>query len=352
MPLSASAGAPEAAVPRHHVVPQLMLRRFADPSGRIVMADRDPPHRKVRTTVRTAAAENGFYKIDTDDVAPSHRHGHDPELVEKALSGVEGDAAGPLADLIEGRFPSLEDRYRIAMLVALQAVRGQGFRDEMERLATLTAKTHLGATVTDDTIRQWLADQDSPAGPDHVASFRDEMLRDDGWSLEMSHAFAVQESLRFGIDVIQPRLYFAAWEIWTFGSDVLLTCDAPVAPWSPPRPNGLPVGIADAQHVYLPLDRKTVLVVTDRPQDTVADRAVAQTSHALASRVNRAVASGAHRWIYHHPDDRPLDGLRIGPRQAWTTENVSSHHDGGTVIVRGMYVKRPVAAPRDDDTAT
>jgi hypothetical protein len=330
-------------VPRHHVVPQLMLRRFADDAERIVMADRDPPHRTVTTKVRTAAAENGFYRIDADDVADGHRDGHDPELVEKALSGVEGAAAGPLVDLIAGRFPSLEDRYRIALLVALQAVRGQGFRDEMERIATLAARTHLQATVTDDRIRGWLADKGQPVGPDDVEAFREEMLRDDGWSLRMSHSYAVQESLRFGMEVIQPRLYFSAWEVWTFDGPVLLTSDAPVAPWSPPRPDGLPVGIADAQHVYLPMDRSTVLVVTDRPQDLTEDRAVRQTSPALAGRVNRAVASGAHRWLYHHPDDRPLDGLRVGPRQRWMTEQAVRDHDSdGTVTVRGMYVRRPV----------
>lgn len=337
-------------MPRHHVVPQLVLRRFADETERIVMADRDPPHRTVMTKVRTAAAENGFYRIETDDVADGHREGQDPELVEKALSGVEGAAAGPLAGLIEGRFPSLEDRFRIALLVALQAVRGQGFRDEMERVATLAARTHLRATVTDGKIRGWLADMSQPAGPEDVEAFREEMLRDDGWSLRMPHPTAVQESLRFGVEVIQPRLYFSAWEVWTFDGPVLLTSDAPVAPWSPPRPDGLPVGIADAQHVYLTLDRRTVLVVTDRPQDLTPDRAVRQTSPALAGRINRSVASGAHRWLYHHPDDRPLDGLRVGPRQRWTTEQAVLDDDG-TVAVRGMYVRRPVP-PSGDKAGT
>jgi hypothetical protein len=80
----------------------------------------------------------------------------------------------------------------------------------------------------------------------------------------------------------------------------------------------------------------------------VADRKVRQTSTALAARVNRAVASGAHRWIYHHSDDRPLDGLRVGPRQRWTTEQAITHVDAdGTVTARGMYVRRPVLPPGD-----
>lgn len=79
--------------------------------------------------------------------------------------------------------------------------------------------------------------------------------------------------------------------------------------------------------------------------------AVAQTSRALAARINRAVATGTHLWLYHHPDDRPLDGLRVGPRQRWTTEQATRDDDGrGTVRARGLYVKRPVppvALPSD-----
>lgn len=42
------------------MVPQMLLRRFADANERIVMVRRDPPHERVVTTVRTAAAETGF----------------------------------------------------------------------------------------------------------------------------------------------------------------------------------------------------------------------------------------------------------------------------------------------------
>jgi hypothetical protein len=330
-------------VPRHHVVPQMLLRRFADPRERLVMVDRDPPHRAVTTTVRTAAAENGFYRISTDEIEEGHRDGHDPEAVEKALAGVEGVVRPLLADLARGRFPGLEDRFRISFFMGLQATRGQGFRDEMERMATLAARSHLAGTVTADRIRGWLREDGRPNGPAEVREFAREMLRDDGWSLRMSHGQSVQESLRFGVDVIAPRIYFCAWEVWQFRADVLLTSDAPVAVWSPPRRDGLPVGIADAREVYLPLDRRTALVVTRKPQDTVADRTVAaRTSRAV--RINTAVAQNAHRWIYHHPEGSPLTRIQIGPRMRWVEEPVSAAVDAdGTMRLRGMYVKRAVA---------
>lgn len=51
----------------------MLLRPFADVEERIVMVGRDAPHKVVPTSVGTAAAEVGFYRIDTEDVASNHR---------------------------------------------------------------------------------------------------------------------------------------------------------------------------------------------------------------------------------------------------------------------------------------
>ena len=82
----------------------------------LVMADRDLTYRTVPTTVRTAAAETGFYRIGP---TTSGREGHDPEAVEKALSGVEGLLPARSRTWSTGVGPSLEDRFRIALLVAI-----------------------------------------------------------------------------------------------------------------------------------------------------------------------------------------------------------------------------------------
>ena len=56
-------------VPRHHLVPQMLLRPFADDNQKLVMVSRDDPGQVTLTRVRTACAEVGFYTIPTDDVA-------------------------------------------------------------------------------------------------------------------------------------------------------------------------------------------------------------------------------------------------------------------------------------------
>jgi hypothetical protein len=329
-------------VTRHHLVPQTYLRRFADGNGRIVMVGRDHPHQHVQTTVKTAVAANDFYRIDTADVADEFRDGHDPEMVEKALAGIE-DVTTPLFDaLVAGRFPDWEDRYRIAAFTALQHARGAGYRADMNRLGTLAMRTHLDATVSHDRVRDWLSEQGRPASDSDVAVFLDELLGERGPRLELSQAYAVQQSLRQAMELVLPRLYFASWQLFRFERPVLVTSDAPVVPWSPPRPDGLPVGVMDAAVVYLPLDRQTLLAVTDRSCDEVAD-VVLDGDAELAGRVNALVCDAAERWVLHHPDDSVAPLLPLPPRGQIVEETVGRTEDqDGAVRVQKRYVRRAV----------
>lgn len=329
-------------MPRHHVVPQMLLRRFADADGRLVMVGRNPPHRVVPTTVRTAAAVTDYYRIETDDVDPDHREGHDPEAVEKVLAGLEGEAAPMLDGLAAGRPTTVRARFQISFFIAMQHVRVPAFRADLDRLGTLLMRAELEGRLDEDRVGVFLRERGSPNGPDDVRGFLERAVGDDGPTLRMSQPHAVQASIRHGLDTVMPALFSRAWTVLRFDHPVLLIGDAPVAAWSPPRRDGLPVGIADAREVYLPLDRRTALVVTGRPAGSTPDRYVVGARNARAARINRAVADGADRWVFHHPDDRPMDHVRLGPPARWerdVTEVVVEEADA-TVRVRGMHVKR------------
>lgn len=329
-------------VRRHHLVPQMVMKRFADDDGRLVMVGREPPHRVVKSAVKTAAAEAGFYRIETDDVAESHRAGHDPELVEDALAGVETVVAPLLDALIDGRFPSLEDRYRLSLFVALQWGRGWRLREDIDRVATLLMRNDLAATWTVPAVRERLAGLGLPSGPEDAAAFADQAFGEDGPTLRLDQAHMVQQTLRFAVESVLPLVYFRAWRVVRFDRPVLLTSDAPVASWSPASRHGLPVGIGNARETYMPLNRRTVLVVTGRSLDDRPDRLVETRRLARAARVNAVVAGGAHRWLFHHPDDSPMVRLALGPPERWQEEvtDVTPQEDG-TARVRGMFVRRP-----------
>jgi hypothetical protein len=59
--------------------------------------------------------------------------------------------------------------------------------------------------------------------------------------------------------------------------------------------------------------------------------------------VNAQVATQAHRWIVHHPDDRPLEDIVVGPRTAWGDELVSVEEDGRTRRELWIHRRLPVS---------
>ncbi len=131
-------------MPRHHLVPQMLLRRFADEEDQLSVVQREPPHSSHLSMVRKACNEVGFYELPTADIAESHQAGHDPEQVEKTLSEIEGESAPMLDRLVRDGFPlPVEHRYRLSMLVALQASRGRRFRQDVNDVATIRAKQSL-----------------------------------------------------------------------------------------------------------------------------------------------------------------------------------------------------------------
>jgi Protein of unknown function (DUF4238) len=159
---------------RHHIVPQLLLRRFADTDERIAMVARENPSGVVHTKVRTAAAEVGFYRIPAEDLAEYARDGHDPELAERALADLESAAAPVIEGVLEGRLHIGEDeRYRLSQFAALQLARGWRFRDEIQALITWHARQQLRTTVTPDRVRDHLLSAGAPAAEQDVREFLD-----------------------------------------------------------------------------------------------------------------------------------------------------------------------------------
>jgi hypothetical protein len=158
----------------------------------------------------------------------------------------------------------------------------------------------------------------------------------------MSQPHAVQEALRFAMELCLPELLTRRWRVLRF--DVpLVTSDAPVTPWSPSAPGderASPPGIATARMIVLALDRYTALAMVHADSDKVV---AAPARRAL--QINTAVANNAHRWIFHHPHDAPLVDVRIDPPAVVTDEIRGARaHDDGSVGILHWLVKRP--APR------
>jgi Protein of unknown function (DUF4238) len=130
-----------------HIVPQLLLKRFAsEPSqhGKLRELDRADLHSWHPTTVRKACREGGYYQIEAEDLEEWAREGHDPEIAEKALGRVEGEAGALVDGLIAGKLPRTDaDRLHLALFVAVQMTRGWQFHEEMNQFRTLQMRQEL-----------------------------------------------------------------------------------------------------------------------------------------------------------------------------------------------------------------
>ena len=314
-----------------------------------MMVARRPPHHQHIVAVSNACVEQGFYEIATKDIEESHRAGHDSEAVEKVLSTLESEVSGIMSAVLRGGFPlSPEHRFKLSFFAALQVTRGWRFRTQMNDLGTFAMRQYV-ETLPPDRFSYWLRSRGEASDADAVAAFRERVLGPEGPRLVMGQAFAVQESLRMALEEITPRLFLRAWRLLRFRDDLLLISDSPIGMWTPvpssadwPGGQDFSVGVDNAGMVCLPLNRRTALAMTmGKGPDQVVD-----SGPTRAGQINMAVIHDAQRWIYHHPCDRPLDGLEI-PQQAVFTDEIVAVRDDADGTRRELHriIRRPPGGP-------
>lgn len=343
----------------------MYLRRFADADRQVVLVDRDDLGHSKTKSAKQALHLDDFYVWDTglapdevDDPAVM-----DPEHIEKLLGVFESRAAGAFDRMIEtGHPPTTEkDRYHLTNFIALQAARGQRFREDLSQMGTYAMRKHMLAHSDPDKVRDWLAARGDPHEPDDVTTFINRAYGPNGPRLVPDQAFAIQQALGFAMQQVVPTLWDRSWLVVTFDEPCLLTSDEPVVAL---HPEDEPVAAATAPSVLIALDRTHLLVMRqlgtpdtsgealegdDNPtsDDGEAEPEIADAYRRgtpdEAARFNSLVATQAEKSIVHHPDDAALlTALVLGPRTHWAEEILETVQDGDTVTVRGRVRRMPV----------
>ena len=316
-------------VPRHHLVPQFVLRRFADENGRLRAVPRRGGEAKIMT-VRRAAAETDFYELELEE---RYHRVFPPQHVEQLLSEIEGAADVAVRKLIGGEAIKDDDHYYLARFLAFQLVRGWSFRSDLAELATLRARHHLAATLERQRVRDHLERTRDSVDDDDVDRFIEEMLSSD-WKLVPSRSHAVQLFGMAGISLI-PLVTTMGYRVERFEAP-LLTSDEPAALWGQPGRDldAEPLGIATADAILFPLDRHHLLVLCHR------DRVASQPRGLTATDVNLAVSAGAFRWVFQHPSDPPVDVEALPQQGAFVAEPVEVLADEDKYLVRYRTQRR------------
>jgi hypothetical protein len=284
---------------QHHLLPRSYLRRFADTTGRVTVVRRDLKA-SFTTSIERAARERDFYTVETE---------HGPSTgVEGMLGRIEEPAAGATTRILDGHFPpSQDDRVAIALFIALQFTRGRDHRHAYEMMADALFKASM-EEVTEAGVRDQLrAALGRDPTEDEVASAF-ELVTDPG-----SYRIAPHQNESIGamlehLEVLAPYLLARTWQLVRFRRPVLLTSDCPVVLWTrPERTTALRgVGLATADNVRFPLDPRHALVLV---KDTTVRDAIRDVNDEHSGELNLGTAARAYEWIYHHPEQKPLDGL-------------------------------------------
>lgn len=311
----------------------MYLRNFADESNKLTMVARDDLSRTHTVTVNNACNEAGFYTIPTEDLEPHARPGHDPGALEKTLANLEGTTVPIIDQIVTTRtLPSLDDRtleqgldapwdrYNLAFFVALQMTRTWAFRRDLNEFIDLGARLHTNVLTTDDRIAKFLARSGKPFRAQDIEAFRERLLGPNRPKLRFGDSRITQVAVEFAVEYGLPELFGRTWHLRVFDDPVLLTSDAPVTLRTAGPPGTLAPGVVNASAIYWPIDRRHLLAF--ELSNRVTDRVDIHADPRRAHMVNRLVAAQAERWIFHHPADRPLDGLDLPPRPQLAEETV------------------------------
>jgi hypothetical protein len=287
-------------------VPHFYLARFANDDQRIAMIDRRTGARRVAAVKDTAAEKDFYTAINTD--------GEKDGKTEQLLSHIEGNTASAIRNILNPVFnlfpPSLDDRANLCLFLALQKVRGKLMRKRVEMLGDLWAHIQIPANMTAKQATALLQTNEQPVTPEAVSQMVDlsahmdesEFIPDPNEHLRMMGSVAMRIS-----EELLPR----PWWIAEYDSPALLTSDEPVGLHFSDgnRPPGYGYGLAYAEQIWFPLDPRRLLIL-GRPGSSLPEQRLAAPTES-AKTVNTTIAAGAYEYIYLHPDQHHLNGIRL-----------------------------------------
>jgi hypothetical protein len=280
---------------RHHLVPEHHLRRFANAKDQVRVVLRSDATRSFVTAINKVAVECDFYAVDTS-AGPSL-------VVENMLSTIESEAARAAARLVtDGLPPSRDDRYCLAAFTAAQLLRGWDMREATTSMMAHVAQM-VALNVTRKGVKKFFAESQGRDMPDDEVERIVAFARDPSrYRIEVPPEHHLQTLVSM-LPQVTELVAARRWLLFRMPTP-LLTSDSPVSIWSR---GGRPSGFGNADELAWAIDRNHALIMVR------VDLAETKAAGSLdeARELNFRTASNARRFVIHHPDDAPLDGVQL-----------------------------------------
>lgn len=283
---------------RHHLVPEFYLRKFANEEGRLRVCEL-PGDRRFTAGTKNVAVETGFYDVDGTSIESRAD-------VERLLAKLEARAARAWLsfDSESDWPPDAEQLGAIATWISLQYVRGRSglWRWNEQGRTLLRLQIIAGGRRA---LRQQFGDASEEELNDILRRAHDDSMAftppKNGY-LRTMLSLAANHADKFG---------GYTWTLMHFRRKRLATCDNPVLLIKEDARPEEGLGLFTADVVAVPVRRDCALLLQrGRPR---RDRHVAGTTQ-FANALNMLVAQNTDRFLMHHPEDSPLDGIPLPER--------------------------------------
>jgi hypothetical protein len=295
-------------------VPAFYLRRFASDQEQVRVVARDAS-KAFTTSAEKAATERDFYAVETVT-------GELSQKVETFLGErIEGPGAEALVRMVGGGFPpTQEDRERLAVLFALQFLRGRDLRSVVDHLSDRLTKLLLRMMPEREARRQLKEYFGQEPTAEELMDIIRAIADVDSYQIA-PHANEYIHLLLEGLEPVTRVMYMRSWRLVHFAPLSLLTTDRPVLLWTDPEKLrragfwGRGIGVATADQIWIPLDPCHMLFLLHPEPD--GDRQAQDQCDDVdeIQALNTIQATHAFEWIYHHPGHDPLAGLKLPPQQ-------------------------------------
>ena len=317
----------------HHFVPRLYLRGFANTKDQVAVRDRKG--RAYITSTRNVMARSGLYRVPGQS-----------SNAESALGRIESETVGPLRELRTGSLPSRgsPNRSAIARFMAIQTLRDIDDNPLFGMVRALRKRFECFPVSRQDT-RRFLAESYGfePSSPEVNTAWEMANFLGTG-SLDEAQMKTIELDAMF--DVSQraaPILENLVWSLAASKREDFITSDRPVVLWRPPRPqdNYRGVGLQGAKEVWLPVDRRRILILTKRGRDRVR-----RIRPGRVDSINQHIARHCRMAIVSHPSmATKMDGLHLAERRPTWRFNQGPAFDrvtGAKVSDEIWHIWRPI----------
>jgi hypothetical protein len=288
----------------HHYIPRWFLRRFSD-DGAIIRVPLSDPAASQAASVETVAFVRDFYTTLDHEVGAT-------VLVERLLAVVDGEAARAVDRLAAGVLfpPSAADRVAIATWLALLFVRTPAHRRQAEAMSDFAFKMEMSLITDEGRARGFLERRGgTPPTEQEVADLLEFVANLDDVEVSPHQNTMVHDMLRVGFGMT-PYFLNRHWVVLRFPEDGLILPDQPITLYAARRSPMMGVGVATADELIVPIDRRTALIMhlDERVGDRVVDAAPGQTVDGF----NQHVAGSTFREVFCYPDDvARLDAIQL-----------------------------------------